>query len=82
MSRSTSSATIWKLITKSDTVAIATGAPVAIQCGGTGGTFVLVDRDGNTMPVTLEASEISPHQPVRVNSTGSTAVDVYALYNN
>lgn len=82
MSRSTSSATKWKLIAKSDTVSIADGKPVAIQCGTTAGTFVLVDENGNTMPVALGASAIGPYQPVRINSTGSDAVDVYGLYNN
>lgn len=82
MARSTSSATRWPLITKSDTVDIATGIPVAIQCGTTAGTVVAVDAEGNEMPCVLQAGQQLGIQPKRIKSTGSDAINVYALYNN
>lgn len=82
MARDISGATRWSLISKSDTVRIATGAPVALMCGATAGKVVIVDSLGNEADCQLAAGEIKPVQPVLVKSTGSDAINVCALYNN
>ena len=82
MARDISTATRWALISKSDTVNIASGAPVALMCGATAGKVVIVDNLGNEADCQMAAGEVKPVQPVRVKSTGSDAINVYALYNN
>lgn len=80
MARSTSSANRWPTITPHDSTNIAGGAPVAIICSGAGDA-VLVDYLGNTMTLAMEAGQIYPLCPVRINSTNTTATGIKALYN-
>jgi hypothetical protein len=51
--------------------------PKAIEVGGTGGTVVMKDADGNTMTAHYNAGDMKPHRPVII-TTASTATPIYA----
>jgi hypothetical protein len=68
----------WVTITASDTVNLLEN-PRAIHCD-VGGTAVLVGADDVAISFVLSAGSGYPYQPKRINSTGTTATGLKALY--
>ena len=66
-------------ITKSDTVAIASGPTDAIHVGGAG-TLTVVFMDDSTCQFTVAVGDILNVRAKRVNLTGSAATLLSALY--
>lgn len=76
----TQSSSEWEAVTPSDTVAF-TQTPRAIYVGSAG-DIVAVSSDGGTNVTFqgLPAGLILPIRPYRINSTGTTASMLVALY--
>jgi hypothetical protein len=69
----------WKVVTPSDTVDLPSGCRGLWV--GTAGTLSIVDAEGSTVSLTIpEAGRLLPLGPVRVNSTGTSATEIVALY--
>lgn len=69
-----------RTITKSDTTDFAEGPCQAIYVGGAG-TVAVVFQDGTVGAFTCIAGQILPVAAKRVNSTGTAATLLLALYN-
>ncbi|MGB1216030.1 MAG: spike base protein, RCAP_Rcc01079 family [Pikeienuella sp.] len=80
MSENTYSATRIAAITPSDTVSIEP-FPVALFIGGAG-DIVVEAVDGGSASFTVPAGYMLYVQAVKVLSTGTTATNIVALYNN
>jgi hypothetical protein len=68
-------------ITKHDSTNIASGVTDAIHVGGAG-TMTVVFQDDSTCQFTCAAGDILPVRAKRVNSTGTAATAMSALYQN
>jgi hypothetical protein len=68
----------WADVTPSDTVNLPE-VPRAIHIG-VAGNVVLVGSDGTACTFAVNAGQTYPYQPVRINSTSTTATGIKALY--
>lgn len=72
-------ATDWKAVTPSDTVAISPKNPRALFIG-VAGNVVAVSNSGAVETFACSAGQVLPLQAVRVNATSTTASGIVALY--
>lgn len=74
------SANRWLAVTPSNTDSLPEGPPAAI-IANVAGNVAVVDRNGTVMTIPIAAGVPLPIEPVRINSTNTTATGIYALYN-
>lgn len=74
-----SGALSWKSVTPSDTVNIPGGVPKGIYVG-VAGNIALVSFEDVAVTLANVPVGVHPLRPKRINSTGTTATNIVALY--